>query len=50
MQSDEDRILYEISHNLSKVYDPEIPSVSVLHLGLIYNIEILETGYKITRS
>ena len=36
--------MYEISHNLSEVYDPEIPSVSVLHLGLIYNIEILENN------
>ena len=38
--------------NLEQVYDPEIPSVSVIHLGLIYDIEILEdnTVVKITHT
>ena len=42
----------EVVKNLEKVYDPEIPSVSVIHLGLIYDIEILEdnTLVKITHT
>ena len=38
--------------NLEQVYDPEMPSVSVIHLGLIYDIEILEdnTLVKITHT
>ena len=43
MNSEEhNRILGEVVKNLEQVYDPEIPSVSVIHLGLIYDIEILE--------
>ena len=30
----------KVVENLEKVYDPEIPSGSVLHLGLIYDIQI----------
>ena len=46
------RILSEVVKNLEQVYDPEIPSVSVIHLGLIYDIEILEdnTVVKITHT
>ena len=46
------RILGEVVKNLEQVYDPEIPSVSVIHLGLIYDIEILEdnTVVKITHT
>ena len=38
--------------NLEQVYDPEMPSVSVIHLGLIYDIEILEENkiVKITHT
>ena len=51
MNSEEhNRIMEEVVKNLEQVYDPEIPSVSVIHLGLIYDIEILEdnTVVKIT--
>ena len=46
------RIMSEVVKNLEQVYDPEIPSVSVIHLGLIYDIEILEdnTVVKITHT
>ena len=46
------RIMGEVVKNLEQVYDPEIPSVSVIHLGLIYDIEILEdnTVVKITHT
>ena len=53
MKSEEhNRILGEVVKNLEQVYDPEIPSVSVIHLGLIYDIEILEdnTVVKITHT
>ena len=53
MNSEEhNRILEEVVKNLEQVYDPEIPSVSVIHLGLIYDIEILEdnTVVKITHT
>ena len=53
MNSEEhNRILGEVVKNLEQVYDPEIPSVSVIHLGLIYDIEILEdnTIVKITHT
>tara|TARA_B100000963_G_scaffold310162_1_gene286503 strand:- start:266 stop:628 length:363 start_codon:yes stop_codon:yes gene_type:complete len=47
-----DTIMAQIVKNLSNVYDPEMPSVSVIHLGLIYDIEILEenTLVKITHT
>ena len=46
------RIMGAVVKNLEQVYDPEIPSVSVIHLGLIYDIEILEgnTIVKITHT
>ena len=53
MNSEEhNRILGEVVKNLEQVYDPEIPSVSVIYLGLIYDIEILEdnTVVKITHT
>ena len=53
MNSEEhNRIMEEVVKNLEQVDDPEIPSVSVIHLGLIYDIEILEdnTVVKITHT
>ena len=46
------RIMAAVVKNLEQVYDPELPSVSVIHLGLIYDIEILEdnTVVKITHT
>ena len=46
------RIMGAVVKNLEQVYDPEIPSVSVIHLGLIYDIEILydNTVLKITHT
>ena len=40
----------KVVENLEKVYDPEIPSVSVLHLGLIYDIEIVKKVVTITHT
>tara|TARA_Y100000592_G_C5439580_1_gene302647 strand:+ start:923 stop:1249 length:327 start_codon:yes stop_codon:yes gene_type:complete len=46
------KIMSQVVKNLEQVYDPEMPSISVIHLGLIYNIEILEdnTLVKITHT
>ena len=46
------RIMSQVVKNLEQVYDPEMRSVSVIHLGLIYDIEILEenTVIKITHT
>ena len=46
------KIISQVVTNLKNVYDPEIPSVSVLDLGLIYDIEVLEdnTLVKITHT
>ena len=46
------RSMSQVVKNLEQVYDPEMPSVSVIHLGLIYDIEILEenTVIKITHT
>ena len=30
----------QVVKNLEQVYDPEMPSISVIHLGLIYDIDI----------
>ena len=35
-----DKVMSAVVKNLEQVYDPEMPSVSVIHLGLIYDIEI----------
>jgi len=45
-------IVAKVVENLNQVYDPEIPSVSVMALGLIYDIEVLEdnTLVKITHT
>ena len=45
-------IVAKVVANLKQVFDPEIPSVSVYDLGLIYDIEILEdyTTVKITHT
>ena len=45
-------IVAKVVANLKQVFDPEIPSVSVYDLGLIYDIEILEdyTMVKITHT
>jgi len=40
----------KVVKNLEQVYDPEMPSVSVIHLGLIYDIEIVDKIVKITHS
>lgn len=46
------KIVARVVENLKQVFDPEIPSVSVYDLGLIYDIEILEdyTTVKITHT
>ena len=44
---DRDTIMRQVVQNLEQVYDPEMPSVSVIHLGLIYDIEILENNTEV---
>ena len=52
MNKERNRIMAQVVKNLEQVYDPEMPSISVIHLGLIYDIEILEnnTVVKITHT
>ena len=52
MNKDRNKIMSQVVKNLEQVYDPEMPSISVIHLGLIYDIEILEnnTLVKITHT
>ena len=38
----------DIINNLKEVYDPEIPSVSMYDLGLIYDIGINQLEYEVT--
>lgn len=40
MQLDENELRQRVIQSLQKVYDPEMPSVSVYDLGLIYAIEV----------
>ena len=44
MNEQRNKIMAQVVKNLEQVYDPEMPSVSVIHLGLIYDIEILENN------
>ena len=52
MNEARNKIMSQVVKNLEQVYDPEMPSISVIHLGLIYDIEILEnnTLVKITHT
>ena len=52
VNEERNRIMADVVKNLEQVYDPEMPSISVIHLGLIYDIEILEdnTVVKITHT
>ena len=52
MSEERNKIITQVVKNLEQVYDPEMPSISVIHLGLIYDIEILEnnTVVKITHT
>ena len=52
VNEERNKIMAQVVKNLEQVYDPEMPSISVIHLGLIYDIEILEdnTVVKITHT
>ena len=52
MNQERNRIVADVVKNLEQVFDPEMPSVAVIHLGLIYDIEVLEenTVVKITHT
>ena len=52
IDEEKNKIISQAVKNLEQVYDPEIPSVSVMNLGLIYDIEVLEnnTFVKITHT
>ena len=52
IDEEKNKIISQVVKNLEQVYDPEIPSVSVMNLGLIYDIEVLEnnTFVKITHT
>ena len=45
---EKNKVMEQIVRNLEQVYDPEIPTVSVIHLGLIYDIEIQDETVTIT--
>ena len=48
--SETNEIIAKVVANLEKVYDPEMPSVSVIHLGLIYDIDIADEIVTITHT
>ena len=48
--SETNEIMAKVVANLEKVYDPEMPSVSVIHLGLIYDIDIADEIVTITHT
>ena len=52
IDEEKNKIISQVVKNLEQVYDPEIPSVSVMNLGLIYDIKVLEnnTFVKITHT
>jgi metal-sulfur cluster biosynthetic enzyme len=51
MKSEEhNKIVEKIVKNLEQVYDPEMPTISVIHLGLIYDIQIVENVVTITHT
>ena len=52
IDEEKNKIISQVVKNLEQVYDPEIPIVSVMNLGLIYDIEVLEnsTFIKITHT
>ena len=52
IDKEKNKIISQVVKNLEQVYDTEIPSVSVMNLGLIYDIEVLEnnTFVKITHT
>ena len=52
IDKEKNKIISQVVKSLEQVYDPEIPSVSVMNLGLIYDIEVLEnnTFVKITHT
>ena len=39
MNQERNRIVADVVKNLEQVFDPEMPSVSVIHIGLIYDIQ-----------
>ena len=43
-------IAEKVVKNLEQVYDPEMPTISVIHLGLIYDIQIVEKVVTITHT
>ena len=47
---EKNKVMEQIVRNLEQVYDPEIPTVSVIHLGLIYDIEIQNETVTITHT
>ena len=47
---EKNEVMEKIVRNLEQVYDPEIPTVSVIHLGLIYDIEIQNETVTITHT
>ena len=47
---DKHKVMEQIVRNLEQVSDPEIPTVSVIHLGLIYDIEIQNETVTITHT
>jgi|TARA_B110000259_G_C13902234_1_gene357364 metal-sulfur cluster biosynthetic enzyme len=48
--TDKNKMMEKIVNNLQEVYDPEMPSISVIHLGLIYDILIKDTNVEIVHT
>ena len=50
MPIDENELRQRVIQSLQNVYDPEMPSVSVYDLGLIYLIEVKGTSVKVEHT
>ena len=47
---EKNKMMGNVVKNLEQVYDPEIPQISVIHLGLIYDIQIEDHIVTITHT
>lgn len=50
MQLEENDLRQRVIQSLQNVYDPEMPSVSVYDLGLIYAIEVKGTSVRVEHT
>ena len=50
MSVEENELRQKVIESLQKVYDPEMPSVSVYDLGLIYRIDVVSDSVRVEHT